>query len=262
MILPAFPAKSPNPQKTATHKPDFGEVVALTRLNTLCTCITDIYKSGAKITICSDGRVFSDVVQVCDGAVDVYGREIRAIINERGLEHLATFSLDDVYSAHDYDLMRQRLVWEFAESVDQIRQRVKSDPDDRALFNGIHRFMFEDQLALQPERSKSWAREHAKGLAYAVIQRSNAWSRLVEKRFPDTIRLSIHPQPDHSPKIGVRLVNSSDQWRTPWHSVLVSDGQKYWLAPRAQAEAHGATLVYAENRYPYYVISQTTEAVS
>lgn len=262
MILPAFPAKSPNPNKTVTHKPDYGEVLALERLNLLCARIASLHPAGAELTICSDGRVFSDVVHVADCAVDAYGLGIRRIIEERGLRHLSTYSLDDVFTTAGHDEMRQRLVSDFAESLEQVRARVKEDADHRQLFNGIHRFMFEDQMALQPERSKNWVREHAKGLAYEVIQRSNAWSRLVESKFPKALRLSIHPQPAHSAKIGVRLLPSSDRWRTPWHSVVVYDGKSFSLAPRAQAEAAGGVLTRAHGEYSYFVMPNHSEVAS
>lgn len=256
MILPAFPAKSPNPRKTVTNKPDYGEVLALKRLNELCEGISAIYSPGASMTICSDGRVFSDVVQVTDSAVDIYGREIKNIIEEHGLPNLSTFSLDDVFSFPDYDLMRTRLFEEFAEDTETLRARVKTDADAKSMFNGIHRFMFEDQLALHPEKTKNGLKESSKVLAYEVIRRSNAWSRLVENKFPESLRLSIHPQSATSPKIGVRLMPSNDLWRTPWHSVTIFDGKDYFLVPRAEAEAAGAVLTYADDKYPYYILSQ------
>jgi pyoverdine/dityrosine biosynthesis protein Dit1 len=39
---------------------------------------------------------------------------------------------------------------------------------------------------LQPERSRTQARQQCKGLAYQVIQRSDAWGRLVADGFPTT----------------------------------------------------------------------------
>jgi len=228
----------------------------LQKLNTLCQQISEIYTPGAAITICSDGRVFSDVVQVSDGAVDVYGREIDEIIAEYKLKNLSTFCLEDIFGGKSYDEMRRRLTEDFAEDLEQLRERTRTESDALSLFNGIHRFMFEDQLALHPERSKTQSREKAKGLAYEVIRRSNAWSRVVEQQFPHSLRLSIHPQSIRSTKIGVRLLNSNDLWRTPWHSVTVFDGQDYFLAPRSEAEARGGTLKYAENKYPFYALPE------
>ncbi len=255
VILLAFPAKSPNPRKTVSHRPDYGEVLALSNLNGLCEKIRNIYAPGAIITICSDGRVFSDIVQVHDDAVGAYGKEIQDIINDKKMSNLGIYGLDDVYGGQTFALMRDRLVDEFAEEINQIRERTKTDADTKNLFNGIHRFMYEDQMALQTGKSKNWVREHSKGLTYQVIQRSNAWSRLVECKFPEALRLSIHPQPIWSPKIGIRLLPSDDIWRTPWHSVLVSGGGNFYLAPREQAEANGGVLTYAENKYAYYEVT-------
>lgn len=254
MVLPAFPAKSPNPKKTVSHRPDYGEVLALERLNLLCKQIGEIYEPGARLTICSDGRVFSDVVQVMDELVNSYTSGLREIITAFNYTHLNLFGLEDLFATLDYENMRRRLMKEFGEDLEILRARIKLQDEAKNLFNGIHRFMYEDQLGLHPELSKTQLREKAKGLAYEVILRSNAWSRLVEREFPEALRLSIHPQPSSSPKIGIRMLPSNDAWRTPWHSVAVFDGQHFFLAPRAQVETAGGTLTYAHNRYPYYVM--------
>lgn len=257
MVLPAFPAKSPNPHKTMGQAPDYGEVLALQKLHDLCVDIGRIYAPGAEIIICSDGRVFSDIVQVSDDSVDLYSEGIRRIIREKNLEHLQTFSLEDLFGSQSYDEMRRHLIREFSEPLDVLKARVKSDLEARALFNGIHRFMFEDQLVLNPTLSKSQTREVAKELAYDVILRSNAWSRLVEQAFPNAVRLSIHPQHPHSEKIGVQLLPSNNAWRTPWHSVTAFDGERFFLLPRAEAISAGGRLMYSDSIYPYYELAQT-----
>ena len=73
-----------------------------------------------------------------------------------------------------------------------------------------------------------------------MIRRSDAWGALVAEAFPDAVRLSIHPQPEVSEKIGVHLVDTEDAWLTPWHAcaVLTPDGAR--LMKRADAEAAGA----------------------
>jgi pyoverdine/dityrosine biosynthesis protein Dit1 len=62
LILPAFPAKSANRRKTLGILPDLGEYLGLARLQDLCDQIRAVYAPGAHVTICSDGRVFSDLV--------------------------------------------------------------------------------------------------------------------------------------------------------------------------------------------------------
>src|SRR5690348_6533182 len=54
-VLPAFPAKSANTNKTRGPFPDLGERLSLRFLNQLCENITSVYARGAEIIICSDG---------------------------------------------------------------------------------------------------------------------------------------------------------------------------------------------------------------
>src|SRR5690606_14007825 len=131
----------------------------------------------------------------------------------------------------------------FAEPLELVRERALADADARRMYNGIHRFLFEDQVVLHPELSRTEVRELAGRLAYETIQRSNAWSNLVAQQFPEAVRLSIHPQPAHSKKIGVQMVASSNLWRTPWHASVLFDGKTHTLVRRADAEAMGAVMM-------------------
>ena len=124
-ILPAFPAKSPNREKTLGDTPDMGEVFSLHFLNQLCEDIQQIHQAGAKITICSDGRVFSDLVLVDDEKVDTYGDGVRDIIEQFGLEHLDTYNLEDVFPQLAYDEMRSHLSEEYGTPVEEIREKSK-----------------------------------------------------------------------------------------------------------------------------------------
>jgi len=268
LVLPAFPAKSANPEKTTGILPDLGEVIALRRLEALCVKIEEIYAPGAQLVICSDGRVFSDLVQVSDEAVSAYGDAIRAIIADEGLTHLTTYDLDDLFPGlKDHDVTRRLLVEKYAEAVEVVRERAASDSDARRMYNGIHRFLFEDLVVLNPGMSRTKVRDWAGALAYLVIQRSNAWSNLVLEQFPEAVRLSIHPQPMHSRKIGVQMVSSANIWRTPWHASVLFDGKEYTLVRRVDAEAMGAVLERENGRYAFFVMpgavaGGTVDAVS
>jgi pyoverdine/dityrosine biosynthesis protein Dit1 len=60
MILPAFPAKSPNRvDKVLGHLPDLGEELALAHLDGMCKAISEFYGPGAEVFIASDGIVYS-----------------------------------------------------------------------------------------------------------------------------------------------------------------------------------------------------------
>lgn len=86
--MPAFPAKSGNYEKTHSHLPDFGEVESLRRLNEVAARIGEVYAPGAEFVICSDGRVFSDLVGVKENDVTDYAKEIKLIALKFSLKHL------------------------------------------------------------------------------------------------------------------------------------------------------------------------------
>lgn len=255
MVLPAFPAKSSNEQKTLGPLPDFGELLALKKLNRTCEAIRKIYAPGAAIIICSDGRVFNDLVQVSDENVNKYQTSIQDMIKKFGFQNLSTFNLDDYFDGLAFDAMRQILSQDFAEPLSDLKNRVKTEVSARFLFNGIHRFMTEDLLVIKKHMTKNAVRKIAKTMTYEVIQRSNAWGRLLEKQFPDALRLSIHPQVERSPKMAVQLLPSTSQWRTPWHSVVLTDGHSQVLVRRDEAEALNAELRFFADEYPYFFVS-------
>jgi len=251
-ILPAFPAKSPNRQKTLSAMPDMADLEGLRMLNDLALKIREIHAPGARILICSDGQVFADVVQVTDLEVENYKRGIESMIARHGLSELDTFHLENVFGSLSFKKMREKLNDTYAVPLEKLRAEMPADPSLRLMFNGIHRFMFEDQLVLSPQLSREKARQVAKGLAYQVIQRSNAWSSLLADHFPLSMRLSIHPQVPQSPKIGVQLVRAHDRWCTPWHNVLVSDGISKTLMKRSEAEALGARVEKSTEGYAFF----------
>ncbi|MBN6040429.1 isocyanide synthase family protein [Amycolatopsis sp. 195334CR] len=252
-VLPAFPAKSPSPRKVLGPHPDLAEEQGLRFLHQLCLRLGEVHPPGVRVVICSDGRVFSDVVGVSDEDVETYRGELEAMISRLGLHTLSVFCLEDALPGLSYDRMREVLARDHAEPLGAVRTRVLTDPESKLLFNGIHRFLTEDRAAVEPLRSRSWLRRDCKDRAYRLIQRSAAWGGLVAERFPGAVRLSIHPQAPHAPKIGVLLSDQPrESWLTPWHSVCVRTGDGYRFLHRHDAEALGARLVLADGRPSHY----------
>lgn len=251
-ILPAFPAKSSNRDKTAGAAPDLGEYLGLRNLDAMCAEIAAVYAPGARVVICSDGRVFNDIVMVSDADLDLYSRRIRKIIEARGLRHLETYSLDDCAGVFDPTRVREELVERFGPTLDEVRAQVRGGEHRRAMFNGIHRFVRDDLGFHFPELSKNQVSVRAKRIAYRVIRRSQSWDNFLETVFPETLRLSIHPYPIEHKKFGVKLVETSDRWATPWHNVVLKRAGSYRLVKRSEALAAGATLRLYDEEFAYY----------
>lgn len=252
LLLPSFPAKSPNPKKVLGRLPDMAEEIALGFLEGVCEEIKSIYPPGARITICSDGRVFSDLVGVSDADVTEYGQELTVMLERIGARSLDTFSMEDLFDIADHGLMRDHLCTHYADSLAAIEGRIHTSDHHRALFNGIQRFLFEDRVALEAGKSRTRVRNECRELAHRVIQRSDAWGRLLSDCFPTALRLSIHPQSAHSDKIGILLGDADDVWLTPWHGVAVKQQERFKLMRRHEAEALGARLVEREARPSHY----------
>ena len=260
MILPAFPAKSPNSvTKVLGKMPDMAEEQALLYLQRVCDDIQAYYSPGARITICSDGRVFSDLVQVADDDVTAYGQGITQIIERLSLKSLDTFNMENLFTGISFDEMRDYVNAHYAEPLELVRDNIRNQPELRSMYNGIHRFLIEDALILESSKSKNKIKKECGSRAYGVIQRSNAWTRLIAECFPKALRLSIHPQRPDSEKIGILLGDAEDCWMTPWHSVAVKQGERFRFMKRAQAEELGAKLVERDGCPSHYEIGTVWE---
>ena len=254
MLLPAFPAKSPNRHKVLGTLPDLGEEMALSLLQSLCDDIRQVYPPGAQLKICADGRVFADLVRVSDADVSAYNVALKAQITRLGCPDLSVVNLEDLLETESFDAARAWISARYAEPLDELQARVRTSEHQRALFNGIHRFVAEDGQALEPEKSKSRVKEESKAVAYEVIRRSNAWTRLLAEEFPHALRLSIHPQHPHADKIGLRITRAVDDWLTPWHGVVLLRADDYVLMKRQQAEELGAVMVEVDGRPSHFVL--------
>jgi len=251
-LLPAFPAKSPSRRKTLGPLPDRAEEVALDYLKDVCREISEIYDPGIRVTLCSDGHVFGDVVGVSDDDVSAYGAEMRDMLHRQKHYAVDWFDLSDAYEVRDYNTIRERLTVDYARSLEEVEDRARRFDHARSIFNGIHRFIVEEQVDVQPGLSKTKLREACKKRAFQVIQRSEAWSRLLADCFPAALRLSIHPQSPHSEKIGILLGEADDAWVTPWHGVAVRTSSGWRFMKRGEAEASGARRVDRNGRPSHY----------
>lgn len=263
-ILPAFPAKSPNPQKVLSSLPDMGERVSLQFLQLMCNQIREIYAPGAKVTICSDGRVFSDLVAITDDSVTLYRDGIKQLLEEINADAIDLFNLENVFGGMSFDNMRTTLVEDYAQPVESIREQVNTEERHRQLFNGVYRLLLDDYLVLYPHKTRDQVQVECNARAYEVIQRSNAWTTSVAKQFPESLRLSIHPQPYHSEKIGIHMIKTLDPWGTPWHSAPLFDGKEFLLMKRSQIESMGATMVWHNGHPSHYVwkdFEQTSQSL-
>lgn len=255
-VLPAFPAKSANRDKTLSPLPDLGEKLAIARLEKLCADIRQIYSPGARMLICSDGRVFNDLVQVSEQQVQSYNQNLQAYTQLQGFKHIEFFDLKDVYPNLSTEAAREQLMRYYATPLDRIQSAVRNDLMMKALFNGLHRFMLEDLIYLHPELSKNAVRKQSKAITYHMMQRSQAWSALLSEKFPNVFRLSIHGYDCGSEKFGIKLLPNQVGWATPWHNVILKQGQRLRFVKHQIAKALKAHLVWDGGIPSHYELNE------
>jgi L-tyrosine isonitrile synthase len=263
-VLPAFPGKSPNPNKVFGPLPDMAERRSLEFLQQLCDEIQRKYSPGAKVILCADGRVFSDVVGMRDDDVTAYQLELGKMIDDLGLTSISTFNLDELYDGLHFDQMRAQLMDQYGDHLEALKGAISrggqdengsdDDKESHRLYCGITRFLVEDATFPGQTKTRSALQKECRVRAYEVIQRSKAWGELIDLRFPAAVRLSIHPQSCGAKKFGIRLIEP-DNWLTPWHAVAVEVSGRMMLLKRSQAESLGARLVLHGGRPSHYVLA-------
>ncbi|MER5349995.1 isocyanide synthase family protein [Kitasatospora sp. NPDC002551] len=251
--LPGFPCKSPNLAKVLGHLPDEGERLSLTFLNRLAEEIGKLYEPGAKILICSDGHIFGDLIHVPDDHIDQYSDELAALIEREGLTNLDTFDLRAVLGDLPFDEKRARVHAKYAPTKEELREQVLTDEETAKLYRGITRFLTEDTSGWTG--TKSALQRDCRQRAYGVIQRSRAWGDLIAEQHPRSFRLSIHPQKVGVLKFGIRLLEHTDMWMTPWHSSVLHRQDGEWELLRSEEAAKVGRLVERNGRPSHYETS-------
>lgn len=259
-VLPAFPGKSPNLSKVLSPAPDMAEQRALKFLNRLCINIKKYYSPGARIILCSDGRVFSDVIGMKEADVTEYRKDLHKMIQTYQLENLSIFDLDEMCVGQNFDQMRGELLSRYGQDISELKEKIrkgskqnsqKEDAELNRMYRGITRFLVEDSLYPGQQKSRTAIQKDCRIRAGEVIRRSNAWSKFLEDKFPAAVRLSIHPQTCGSEKLGICLLGN-ETWMTPWHGVAMKTYDGYVLMKRFQAEQLGAKLIYTPDGKPDY----------
>ncbi|TKY87447.1 hypothetical protein EX895_004125 [Sporisorium graminicola] len=97
--------------------------------------------------------------------------------------------------------------------------------------------------------SSTTQKKKASVIAKLMLQRNQAYSKLVEVTFPRAIRLSIHPHNNQGPKFGINLIHPSllfsnveerleDERHfhipTPWHNALLRTSDGAWTMLKAE----------------------------
>ncbi|MFD2883430.1 L-tyrosine/L-tryptophan isonitrile synthase family protein [Pseudomonas lini] len=88
--------------------PDYGEVIAIERLDQLGQAIAALHAPGCVVSILSDGTTFNDIVGVADDVRETYNRALRELCTTHTIQWV---SMEDLFpQAQSADSVRASLI--------------------------------------------------------------------------------------------------------------------------------------------------------
>lgn len=242
LILLAFPCKSANNDRVLGSAPDRGEELALKRLDGFCDQISpSVYPPGCKLVIMTDGRVYGDLVGVSDDSVAAYRETLKKLVPLKNVEfhslddHFSTETKDsgslgssgpdeavgakvtdgqsEVTSGHfgtksHGDRLRELLVASSGVTEAEVKAQIGPDGKYRNVFEGFRKLL-EYDLKFEDSVSEADRKAKIEGIAVKMMVRNFAYTELVEKKYPNRIRLSIHDHDNAGPKFGIVLLEGN-----------------------------------------------------
>lgn len=253
MTLLGFPFKSINHRdKTLGVLPDYGEELSMLNFRNMSEKIKEVYKPGIKLTIISDGYIFNHLMDVPDKEVQEYEEVVRDMSGIAPIEVLNPWDFYD--RGMSMNSIREKLSEQFGITELELEKRILFDPEVKALYQGMIRFM-QDDLAILNYDSGNQLHKAAKKMARQMMIWNEAYSALIRTQLTEplgAIRLSMHPSQNAGTKYSIKLIDAERANQSPWHSVIAVDADgNIATMKRKAAEEAGFELQYKNNQ-PYY----------
>jgi alpha-ketoglutarate-dependent taurine dioxygenase len=138
--------------------------------------------------------------------------------------------------------------------------QIAANEDTCLTYRGYIKFLDTDLQTVYPvgpERSRSRYKKAVEFIAKRMLSRGDAFARAVREKFPDHVRLSIHPSTPGSNKMSISpLPTDSPVYTTPWHCAMgVRTNGTVTSGPRSEFEAAPETwelILDAAERPSYF----------
>lgn len=258
LILPSFPYKSPNPKRVLGPMPDLAEELSIKSLSKLCSGINSLTPFGCELVIASDGRVYGDLQQEWwpdfnDQTITHYRTALEKMIAAHS-SHIRIFSLDElgIYNGRDVPSYLEN----YSPDIKLISNKIVDDPCQKLVYTDMKYFRNEELKSAPTSRylSKNAIKRAAANFTLNQIRRGHAWGNIIEKHFPDSIRLSVHSHFNTS-KLGISLTknilpNYYSLDPTPWHNcaLLTDRGKSVIFIKYSEGLEAGAKVLYKEDQ--------------
>lgn len=231
-----FPFKIPVPLKTNRTLPDMGEVLSLSRLNLIAMLIKKIYKSGAKITIFSEGAFAESIGITREKAVSYHNFlvKLNKLFNFKKNLKITPLSLMEKKFKNFNEAYKKNIVYfktlfnkrdpyflkKYKGAYKSIYRIVSPGESDECILMDIYNTKIKNQFLSEQARK---ARQRIKTTAHEAIFKYFAYLALrdkinyIEKKVPHAITLTVSPKPN---RLGIIPVHK-ECIRLPYHAVPV-----------------------------------------
>ncbi|KAK2030350.1 pyoverdine/dityrosine biosynthesis protein [Colletotrichum zoysiae] len=238
MVLPAFPGKSRNTTaKVLGHLPDLGEELSLARLDDLCSQIKQLYCPGAKVVIAMDGACYHDILGYTADDIWQYDLTLRQMVAKTSydcfefvhLMNLVGMCTKPTITKQEFlDLLepaKDGMMAKYLPRNFDVENAINSDSDMKSTYLAYCKFLTKDltQLLKASGYSCKGVKRKVHTTAKTMITRGAAFAEIIQQRYPDCVRLSIHPS-NGTAKIPIALIPSPGSVSmTPWHCAVAVD---------------------------------------
>lgn len=139
----------------------------------------------------------------------------------------------------------------YGSDVAAMRAEIKASKELAYTYAGFSRFLANDRnWAAEGVSSKSQVKKKCQAIAREMMCRNRAFSTLIEERYPQHIRLSIHGHPNSGPKFGVRLTRDMPDCVTPWHNcvVILSNSERVLMHKSTAEKLQNVALCHLDGQ--------------
>jgi hypothetical protein len=247
IALAAFPFKIPNPLKTYSPRPDWGERIAIERLIGISKAATET-DIDLRWNIITDGMFYADELHVEKERVVCYQEGIRTIAQTLGFKGTFT-ELDDlvehkIIHAVPLDLddpASEQYVLRTAGMMDTISQAALLE--DMYMTGGSVACAVEKLLRTDPLFRKE---AEASAAIYQARKRQVEDAEIFTRCFPNAVRASIQPDANRNLQdsritrpLSIRITEKNGQNLFPWLGMGTTNGSTWHNAYVADLKREG-----------------------
>ena len=202
----------------------------------------------------------TDIVGITDDDTWDYSAALMELADKRGFHGIKLLRVMDLLGytngepltkeryLETVDDCRKELAAQFGNADEAVAQMIKEDPDTLLTYRGFIRFL-ETDLKYSPIIKKGISgtqyRKAVKEVAKGMMNRAESFTKIIQAKCPDYVRLSIHPS-SGAVKLSIPLIPqiSGSFPKSPWHcSIAVGvDGSYTTVHSKDVRESHVPVL--------------------